>query len=79
MRKYKRIAVLKGGWSPEREVSLSSGAEAAKALIEAGYDAVEVDAHHDLAAQLTEVKPTLSSTPCTENGEKMAACRGCWK
>ena len=57
MRKYKRIAVLKGGWSPEREVSLSSGAEAAKALIEAGYDAVEVDAGHDLAAQLSDVKP----------------------
>jgi len=57
MRKFKRIVVLKGGWSPEREVSLSTGAEAAKALVEAGYDAVEVDASHDLAAQLTDVNP----------------------
>ncbi len=57
MRKFKRIAVLKGGWSPEREVSLSSGAEAAKALVEAGYDAVEIDADHNLAEQLTEAKP----------------------
>lgn len=56
-RRYKRIAVLKGGWSPEREVSLSSGAEAAKALVEAGYDAVEIDAGHNLAEQLTEAKP----------------------
>ncbi len=56
-RQYKRIAVLKGGWSPEREVSLSSGAEAAKALREAGYDAVEIDAGHNLAEQLAEVKP----------------------
>lgn len=56
-RKYKRIAVLKGGWSPEREVSLNSGAAAAEALGEAGYDAVEIDATRDLARQLAEAKP----------------------
>lgn len=57
MRKYKRIAVIKGGWSPEREVSLVSGAEAAKALKTAGYDPVEIDADHDLAEQLKDAKP----------------------
>lgn len=57
MRKFKRVAVLKGGRSPEREVSLSSGAEAAKALITAGYDVVEIDAGLDLAAQLSDAKP----------------------
>ncbi len=57
MRKYKRIAVVKGGWSPEREVSLVSGAEAAKALDAAGYEAVEIDAGHDLAAQLADARP----------------------
>ena len=57
MRKYKRIAVLKGGWSPERDVSLSSGAEAAKALSEAGYDAVELDVDQMIAAHLAELKP----------------------
>ena len=56
-RKYNRIAVLKGGWSPEREVSLNSGAAAAKALREAGYDVIEIDAQRDLAAQLAEIKP----------------------
>ena len=56
-RRYRRIAVLKGGWSPEREVSLSSGAEAAKALVKAGYDAVEIDAGHNLAEQLSDANP----------------------
>jgi D-alanine-D-alanine ligase len=55
--KYNRIAVLKGGWSPEREVSLNSGKQAAKALREAGYDVVEIDAGRDLAARLAEAKP----------------------
>ncbi|MCE0485208.1 MAG: D-alanine--D-alanine ligase [Methylacidiphilales bacterium] len=37
-----RLAVLKGGPSAEREVSLRSGAAAAEALREAGYDVSEV-------------------------------------
>ena len=37
-----RIAVLKGGLSAEREVSLRSGAAAAEALREAGYEVTEV-------------------------------------
>ena len=56
-RKYSRIAVLKGGWSPEREVSLNSGAAAAQALAEAGYEAIEIDATRDLAVQLKKVAP----------------------
>lgn len=55
--KYKRIAVLKGGWSPEREVSLNSGAACAKALRAKGYDVTEIDAGRDLAARLLELKP----------------------
>jgi D-alanine-D-alanine ligase len=54
-----RIAVLKGGWSAEREVSLVSGRECAKALREAGYDAVEIDAGRDLAAQLRAAAPDI--------------------
>lgn len=55
--KYKRIAVLKGGWSPEREVSLRSGAACAKALREKGYDVAEIDVGRDLAQRLMELKP----------------------
>ncbi|MEX6633540.1 D-alanine--D-alanine ligase [Hyphococcus lacteus] len=56
-KKFRRVAVLKGGWSPEREVSLSSGAAAGKALIEAGYDVVEIDVDRDLATRLVSEKP----------------------
>ncbi len=54
---FNRIAVLKGGWSPEREVSLNSGAACAKALRTQGYDVVEIDAGRDLAQRLAEIKP----------------------
>jgi D-alanine-D-alanine ligase len=40
--KPKRIAVLMGGFSAEREVSLRTGAAVAQALGESGYDVVEV-------------------------------------
>jgi D-alanine-D-alanine ligase len=52
-----RVAVLMGGLSAEREVSLSSGHECAKALRAAGYDVVALDAGHDLALRLDEIKP----------------------
>jgi D-alanine-D-alanine ligase len=53
----KRVAVLKGGWSSEREVSLSSGRDCAKALREAGYEVVEIDVGHDLAVLIAELEP----------------------
>jgi len=50
-----RVAVLMGGISAEREVSLSSGAMVAAALAEAGYEAVPVDATRNLPALLDEL------------------------
>lgn len=51
---YGRVAVLYGGRSAEREVSLRSGAAALTALQQAGVDAVGIDAAApDLLAQLT--------------------------
>jgi D-alanine-D-alanine ligase len=52
-----RIAVLKGGRSAEREVSLVSGRECAAALRQEGYDVVEIDAGPDLASALAEARP----------------------
>ncbi|PZQ51614.1 MAG: D-alanine--D-alanine ligase [Rhodovulum sulfidophilum] len=54
-----RIAVLLGGRSAEREVSLVSGRECATALREEGYEVIEVDAGPDLAAVLTAAKPDV--------------------
>ncbi len=54
-----RIAVLLGGPSAEREVSLSSGRECARALRGEGYDVVELDAGPDLAARLQSEKPDV--------------------
>jgi D-alanine-D-alanine ligase len=50
--KTKRIGVLMGGLSAEREVSLKSGAAVHRALLEQGYDAVPIDVGRDLAAVL---------------------------
>ena len=41
--RFQRVAVLKGGPSAEREVSLRSGAAVANGLCEAGYDVTEID------------------------------------
>mgnify|MGYP003393129011 FL=1 len=57
--KNKHIAVLKGGWSAEREVSLNSGAACAKALSELGYKVTEIDVQPDIAEVLRQIKPDL--------------------
>jgi D-alanine-D-alanine ligase len=53
------IAVLMGGWSSEREVSLNSGKACAKALQEAGYRVTALDVDHHLAARLLELQPDI--------------------
>ena len=57
MTAFKRIAVLMGGRSAEREISLVSGRACAKALREEGFDAVEIDAAEDVAQNLTATRP----------------------
>ncbi len=52
--KKKKIGVLLGGLSGEREVSLRTGAAVLKALEAEGYAAVAIDAQRDLAARLIE-------------------------
>lgn len=51
---YGKVAVLMGGWSSEREVSLMSGEQVLAALKRAGVDAHKVDAGRDLANVLVE-------------------------
>jgi D-alanine-D-alanine ligase len=54
------VAVLMGGISAEREVSLSSGRMCAAALREAGFPVVEVDAGRDLAGVLHKHDPDVA-------------------
>ncbi len=51
-----RVAVLMGGPSAEREVSLVSGRECAAGLRAAGYEAVGIDAGGDLPERLAEAR-----------------------
>ncbi len=53
------VAVLMGGISAEREVSLNTGRNCAAALREAGFNVVEVDAGRDLAGRLTALEPDV--------------------
>lgn len=55
----KRIAVLLGGLSPERDVSLVSGKACADALRAKGYDVVEIDPTRALYNQLEEAQPDI--------------------
>ena len=54
--KRKRVGVLFGGLSSEREVSLRTGAAVSKALRGLGYDVVEIDVGKDLPARLAAEK-----------------------
>src|SRR4029453_9202305 len=52
----KHVAVLMGGWSAEREVSLRSGAACADAAERNGYRVSRIDAGSDIAASRTAAK-----------------------
>ncbi len=53
------VAVLMGGWSAERQVSLTSGAGVADALERKGYRVTRIDMGRDVAARLAEAAPDV--------------------
>jgi D-alanine-D-alanine ligase len=53
----KHVAVLMGGWSAEREVSLRSGKACADALEKKGYRVTKIDVGRDIATVLQTLKP----------------------
>ena len=55
-----RVAVLKGGRSLERQVSLRSGARVQDALERLGHEAIPIDVGSDLVAQLTTHRPDVA-------------------
>src|SRR4029079_18301061 len=56
----KHVAVLMGGWSAEREISLRSGKACADALERSGYQVSRVDVDRDVAATLRARKPDVA-------------------
>lgn len=56
-RRFKHVAVLMGGWSAEREISLRSGRACAQALRKSGYQVTEIDAGRDVADALRLARP----------------------
>ena len=56
----KHVAVLMGGWSSERPVSLNSGRGCADALEGRGYRVSRVDVGRDIAAVLASLKPDVA-------------------
>jgi D-alanine-D-alanine ligase len=59
MSKNKHVAVLMGGWSSERPVSLESGRECADNLEAAGYRVTRIDVERDIAEVLARLKPDV--------------------
>jgi D-alanine-D-alanine ligase len=56
----KHVAVLMGGWSAEREVSLRSGKACADALERQGFRVTRIDVDHDVAAALRAARPDVA-------------------
>jgi D-alanine-D-alanine ligase len=56
----KHVAVLMGGWSSERPVSLASGKECADGLEQAGYEVTRIDVDRDVAEVLAALKPDVA-------------------
>ncbi len=60
MSEPQKVAVLKGGGSLERTVSLRSGARAQSALRQLGHEVTAIDVGADLVEQLLELKPDVA-------------------
>ncbi len=57
MTEAKRVAVLKGGWTFERTVSLRSGARAQRELRTLGHEVIAIDVGPEMLAQVVEAEP----------------------
>ncbi len=59
MPEQRHVAVLMGGWSAERPVSLVTGKGVAKALTDEGFKVTELDVRRDIADVLAKLKPDV--------------------
>jgi len=67
-----RVAVLMGGHSLEREVSLVSGQACSAALRGKDFQVIELDAGRDVVQSLSELML------CMVDGERMDLSKDCW-
>ncbi|QIG51952.1 D-alanine--D-alanine ligase [Nordella sp. HKS 07] len=58
--KYTHVAVLMGGWSAEREVSLSTGEGCADALRRSGFQVTPIDVKRNIAEVLADLRPDVA-------------------
>lgn len=58
--KFTHVAVLMGGWSAEREVSLSTGEGCADALRRAGFQVTPIDVKRNIAEVLADLNPDVA-------------------
>ncbi len=56
----KHVAVLMGGWSSEREISISSGENCSNALEEKGYHVTRIDVSRDIGEVLARLRPDIA-------------------
>jgi D-alanine-D-alanine ligase len=57
MTRFKRVAVIAGGPTSERDISLRSGSAVKDALSESGFDAVLIDVYDEVSESVSKVKP----------------------
>src|SRR5215471_5350361 len=60
MARAKHVAVLMGGWSAEREVSVNSGRACAEALEQQGYRVTRIDVGRDIGTLLQTLRPDVA-------------------
>jgi D-alanine-D-alanine ligase len=58
--RFTHVAVLMGGWSAEREVSLSTGEGCADALRRAGFQVTPIDVKRNIAHVLSDLRPDVA-------------------
>ena len=74
--RYGKVAVLMGGRSAERDISLQTGAAILAALRRQGVDAHEIDAGETVVRDLVSGGfDRVCSMPCTGAAVKMESCR----
>jgi hypothetical protein len=72
---FGKVAVLFGGQSAEREVSLASGIAVLNALLIAGVDAQKFDPAENPIGDLVSLGFDRALLSCMEGAEKMVACK----